>query len=139
MGNEPGAVSVLDRQTVAVSKHEKNLRELRCIISRNPSVTLHHCHGGSMAESGWAVGMGQKQNPFLQIPLNAHYHVGDMGIDYGVGVLTWELRFGKQMELLEEVNQKLPYNLWEEARAWEDEHREKSQPSITTRKSTGEG
>lgn len=122
---------------VSVTAHEKALRELRCVISHSTQVTLHHCHGGSMAESGWAVGMAQKQNPFLQIPLNAHYHVGDMGIDYGVGVLTWEKWYGSQMELLEQVNKQLPYNLWEEARSWEKEHRGKSLPSTETKRSNG--
>jgi hypothetical protein len=73
-----------------------------------------------MKENGWHVGMGQKQNPFLQIPLHAHYHVGDQGIDYGLGVQTWERYYGSQMELLEKVNEQLPYDIWELAKAWRD-------------------
>lgn len=121
---------------VSVTRHEANLRELRCVISHNPQVTLHHCHGGSMKEFGWAVGMGQKQNPFLQIPLHAHYHVGDMGIDR-IGVETWETWYGTQVELLAEVNKQLPYDLWEYAQSWEKEHRGKSLPSTETKRLNG--
>ena len=91
-----------------------------------------------MKEAGWHVGMGQKQNPFLQIPLHSHYHVGGCGIDAGYGVERWEEHFGRQWDHLIEVNNKLPYNLFAEAVRWEEEHRGKSQPSTTTRRYTGE-
>jgi hypothetical protein len=99
-----------------------------CVISRNPKVTLHHCRGGSVAQLGWGVGAGQKQNPFLQIPLNAHYHVWDWGIDSGVGVERWEETFGTQVEMLEWVNGKLAYDIWEEALLWHAEHRTNTMP-----------
>jgi hypothetical protein len=124
---------------VSVSEHEKNLRQLRCCVTRNPYVTLHHCHGGSMKFADWHVGMGQKQNPFLQIPLKAEYHVGDMGIDSGYGVERWEKDFGTQMEHLAWVNDQLGYNIFAEAVRWETTHRSKSQPSTGTRRSNGEG
>lgn len=60
-----------------VNLHEMNLRRLRCMVTNNPAVTLHHCHGGSIKEVGLHVGTGQRQNPFLQIPLHAKYHIGD--------------------------------------------------------------
>ena len=113
------------RQQIAVSKHEKYLRELRCAVSRSPFITLHHCHGGSVKALGWHVGMGQKQNPFLQIPLNAKYHVGNCGIDSGMGVETWEERFGTQQEHLAWVNDQLGYNMFAEAGKWEETHRKK--------------
>jgi hypothetical protein len=115
---------------VAVTRHEKNLRELRCVVSRKPDVTLHHVHGGSMKQHRWHVGMGQKQNPFLQIPLNAHYHTGNMGIDTGVGVITWERTFGTQMEHLAWVNDQLDYDIWDQARFWEERNR----PSMGTKR-----
>jgi len=121
---------------VSVSQHEKNLRELRCVVTNNPQVTLHHCHGASMKEMGWHVGMGQKQNPFLQIPLKADYHTGDMGVDR-IGVETWEERFGRQWDYLVGVNDLLPYNIFAEAVRWEEENR-KGQLNTTTRRSTGE-
>lgn len=117
---------------VSSSAHEKNLRELRCAVTRNPHVTLHHCHGGSVKEAGWHVGMGQKQNPFLQIPLKAEYHTGDMGIDYGYGVETWEEHFGTQMEHLQWVNEQLGYDIFKEAERWEKENRHRSQSQRST-------
>lgn len=76
-----------------------------------------------MKLNGWHVGMGQKQNPFLQIPLKADYHVGDMGIDSGMGVETWEQRFGTQMEHLQWVNDQLPYDIFWMAEVWERKNR----------------
>lgn len=119
---------------VSVTAHEKRLRQLSCSVCRSPYVTLHHCHGGSLIDNGWAVGMGQRQNPFLQIPLHAKYHVGQYGIDYGYGVLSWERDFGTQWEHLEWVNSQLDYDIFEEAHRWEDEHRSKTQRSTATKR-----
>lgn len=119
---------------ISVTQHEKNLRELRCAVCRSTAVTLHHCHGGSMKDARWHVGMAQKQNPFLQIPLHNLYHTGDLGIDYGYGVESWEETFGTQMEHLQWVNEQLGYDIFEEAEKWEERNRR----STTTRKSTGE-
>lgn len=97
---------------------------MRCVVTNRPDeITLHHCHGGSIKEAGWHVGMGQKQNPFLQIPLNVGWHVGRFGIDSGMGVITWEQTFGTQIEHLDTVNEQLSYDLWEQAEAWEKKNR----------------
>ena len=79
-----------------------------------------------MKFASWHVGMGQKQNPFLQIPLNDKYHVGELGIDSGYGVESWEKDFGTQMEHLTWVNDQLPYNLFAEAVRWEERNRPNS-------------
>lgn len=63
-------------------------------------------------------GMAQKQNPFLQIPLEFNYHVGNFGIDTALSVPEWERRFGAQVEHLHWVNEQLDYDIWEEARQW---------------------
>ncbi len=118
-------------QCIAVTKHEKALRQMRCVVSHNPSVTLHHCHGGSLKEDRWHVGMGQKQNPFLQIPLHNHYHTGNMGIDSGYGVVSWERVFGTQVEHLNCVNEQLDYDIYEEALKWENVHRAKCRNTVT--------
>lgn len=118
---------------ISVTQHEKNLRELRCCVTRYPYVTLHHCHGASMKDHGWHVGMGQKQNPFLQIPLKDIYHVGDLGIDSGYGVRRWEKHYGTQWEHLEWVNDQLDYDIFEQAKRWEEENR----PSTATRRLNG--
>jgi hypothetical protein len=86
-----------------------------------------------MKQLGWHVGVGQKQNPFLQIPLKAEYHVGDMGIDSGMGVETWEERFGTQWDHLTWVNDQLGHNIFAEAVKWEEKHRKKSQSTETKR------
>lgn len=88
-----------------------------------------------MKDMGWHVGMGQKQNPFLQIPLKDTYHVGDLGIDSGYGVERWEKDFGRQWDHLIWVNDQLPYNLFAEAVRWE----EKNRPNTPTRKSSTTG
>ena len=105
---------------VTMTQHIKNLRQLPCAVSRRTPVTLHHCHGGSMKDLGWHVGMGQKQNPFLQIPLHAEFHVGNNGIDYGVGVLTWEKKYGTQVDMLQWTWEQLgyPQDLFEIARTY---------------------
>jgi hypothetical protein len=130
-------MSVVSKK-ISVTQHEKNLRTLRCCVSRSPTPQLHHTHGGSMKEHGWHVGMGQKQNPFLQIPLKANYHVGDMGVDR-IGVETWEEYFGTQWSHLEWVNEQLPYDLFREAELWERENRANTatrKPSMTGGSST---
>lgn len=109
---------------ISVSQHEKNLRELPCAVSRMTPVTLHHCHGGSMKSEGWHVGTGQRQNPYLQIPLHAKYHLGSFGVDAGLGVETWESHFGAQTDLLDWVRSQLGYDVWTLATEWERENRQ---------------
>lgn len=77
-----------------------------------------------MKDLSWHVGMSQRQNPYLQIPLHAHYHVGARGIDTGEGVLRWERFFGTQVEHLNEIDSFLryPVSIWELAQAWAEEH-----------------
>jgi hypothetical protein len=51
------------------------------------------------------------------IPLTAKYHVGDFGIDTGMGVFKgvkdWERTCGEQVFLLHWVNDRLDYDIWE--------------------------
>jgi len=106
---------------ISVSYHEGCLRDIRCIVTEMYPVTLHHCHGGSMLSLGPEYenpGMGERNNPFLQIPLMLEYHTGPRGIDGSLGVDGWEALFGRQVDLLAEVNMKLEHNLWEQARMW---------------------
>lgn len=112
-------------QLVPVSVHERTLRNMRCVVSGSIYVTLHHAHGGSMLTLGPEFanpGMGQRNNPFFQIPVHAQYHVGEYGIDTGMGkirtVEEWEEAFGSQVDFLHEVNGQLTYDLWEQARLW---------------------
>ena len=76
-----------------------------------------------MKELGFHVGIAQKQNPFLQIPIHDRYHTGNFGIDSGVGVISWENTFGTQVEHLICVNDQLKYDIWDQAEAWEKRYR----------------
>lgn len=103
-----------------VKEHHQNVRALRCCITDNPWPTIHHTHGGSMSDAGYHSGGSQRGcGEALVIPLKADYHVGDQGIDYGTGVLTWESWYGTQMEHLKEVNEKLDYDIFELHEAWQ--------------------
>lgn len=113
---------------VSVAAHEKALRQMPCALTGSPFVTLHHCRGGSMDDLGWRVAMSKKQNPFLQIPLNGVYHVGQFGIDSGMGAKRWEQKFLPQVELLELVNGRLPYDVWEQALMWHARFRANTKP-----------
>ena len=113
---------------VSVHEHERNLRQLKCVVTERHGVTLHHCHGGSMLEIiGANPGVGQRSNPFYQIPLVAEYHTGEFGIDSGQGEfgspVRWEEAFGTQLSHLHEVNSQLPYDIWLQAGLWFAEER----------------
>lgn len=84
-------------------------------------MTLHHCRGGSVSASLFGgPGMSQKQNPALQIPLHADFHVGQFGIDARIdlGVETWERQWGMQTDHLSSTSRLLGYSLWTLAWHW---------------------
>lgn len=86
------------------------------MISARPIVTLHHCHGGSMRQFGQLRGFGQKVSDYLVIPIHADYHIGQYGCDSGMGIETWETRFGTQVEMLIEVSELLEYDVFKLAK-----------------------
>jgi len=98
---------------ISVTQHHTNVRAMNCLISERPIVTLHHCHGGSMKRFGQLRGTGQKVSEYLVIPIHADFHVGDFGCDSGMGMITWEMKFGSQVTMLEEVSQHLGYDVFE--------------------------
>ena len=108
----------------SVAEHERNLRRLKCVVSDTTPVTLHHCHGGSMLEVVPNPGWAQRANASLQIPLNAKYHIGEFGIDTGMGVVKgvaeWEEMFGSQLELLDLTSERLGYDIWDLYKKWKD-------------------
>lgn len=117
---------------VSITVHERRLRELPCAVSGRKPVSLHHCHGGSLKLLRWHVGVGQRQNPFLQIPLAPELHYfGPEAIDGGIGVRSWEAKYGTQVEHLEWVAGQLGYDILALARVWEQTHRSKSAPVST--------
>lgn len=102
-----------------IKQHQANVRSIRCVITAYPWPTIHHCHGGSMVEAGYASGGGQRGcGEALILPIKADWHVGDQGIDYGVGVLTWEMWYGTQMDHLKEVNEQLDYDIFQLHETW---------------------
>ena len=112
---------------ISAWEHERNLRNLRCVVSHGFPVTLHHCKGASMKSvHGGSPGISQKVNPFFQIPLIAKYHVGDLGIDTGMGEIKskeqWEERFGTQLDHLHDVNALVYYDIWIQAGMWMAKH-----------------
>ena len=75
-----------------------------------------------MVEAGYESGGAQRgSGEALVIPLKADFHVGDEGIDYGVGVLTWEKWYGTQMDFLREVGELLGYDLFHLHDKWKEQ------------------
>jgi hypothetical protein len=68
-----------------------------------------------MKDVGVHRGKGQKVSDWLVIPLDMTFHTGEYGIDSGMGVLTWEQRFGSQVEHLDNLSNILNVNLWRKA------------------------
>lgn len=103
----------------SVKQHHDNVRALGCILTGRKPATLHHCHGGSIKDRGYHVGMGQRQSHALVIPLVAELHsIGGRGIDSGMGVRSWEAEFGLQADLIDEVSEAVGYSLWELEEKW---------------------
>lgn len=105
-----------------IRDHWDRVVALRCLVSGDPRVTLHHAKGGSMRDLlGCAgnPGKGQKVSDWLVIPLAWRYHTGDFGIDTGQGVYRtkeqWELAFGKQTDMLARISQHCGYDVFAKA------------------------
>ena len=89
------------------------IAQMPCVVTGSTESTVHHCHGGSLADIGITTAMGQKTSDFLVIPLAFDFHVGNQGIDSGIGVRTWEQRYGTQVDHLKHVCLQLGVNLFE--------------------------
>lgn len=125
-----GAESIFPK---SVSRHYDNVGRLRCVVTDRPDPSLHHCHGGSMAERLRGYGLDSTKGlarrgygDALIIPLAPELHYLDSGqaIDGSVGVRTWEARWGSQANYVDEVSDLLGYDLWELHAIW-SEQREK--------------
>jgi len=104
-----------------IKEHQANVRELRCVVTNSPYPTIHHCHGGSMVNAGYNSGVALRGvGEALILPLKADFHIGDEGIDFVIGVTTWECWYGDQMEHLADVNALLPYDIWELHEIWKE-------------------
>ena len=107
-----------------VSGHHKNVRSLRCVVTQNPTVTIHHCHSGSMADFGYVRGTSQRGvGEALVLPLKADFHCFDYAgnaIDGSIGIRTWEEWYGTQMQHLHDVSALLGYNVFKLHAEWTD-------------------
>ncbi|MEE9365299.1 MAG: hypothetical protein V3W44_01300 [Dehalococcoidales bacterium] len=104
-----------------IKEHQANVRALRCVVTNSPYPTIHHCHGGSMKLRGYLTGMALRGcGEALILPLKADFHIGDEGIDFSIGVTTWECWYGDQMDHLADVNEQLPYDIWELHEYWKE-------------------
>lgn len=70
---------------------------LGCMVCRQPA-QIHHAKGGSM-RSRESAGTGLRTSDESALPLCQHHHTGAEGI-HTIGVLTWEARYGSQLEML---------------------------------------
>lgn len=60
---------------------------------------MHHAVGGSMSRNGYHRGISQKPSDWLAIPLCEFHHTGRHGL-HQIGVVTWEMRFDQQLDML---------------------------------------
>ena len=89
--------------------------EYGCMITRQPEVHLHHIRGGSVADAGINLGVGMKGSNWLVLPLSHNFHTGDDGI-HVVGVVEWEKRHGRQMDMMRAVCEALDFDALGRAR-----------------------
>jgi hypothetical protein len=108
----------------AIKRHWDEVLQLGCAVTRTPyvpdregpyRVTLHHAHGGSMRARGFTRTFGRKTSDWLVVPLIQVIHTGPGGIDGDPRppVEEWERRFGRQVDMLDMVCEKLRRNVWE--------------------------
>lgn len=107
----------MSKSLVARREHWPRVGCLPCIVTGSTHhVTLHHVHGGSIAEIGLHRGTSQKMSDWLVIPLSERYHTGEYGIDsgdvYWGCVDNWEEAFGTQREMLDRVSLIVGYNVY---------------------------
>lgn len=67
-----------------------------------------------MKERGIHRSIGRKTSDWLVIPLSAHLHTGDFGIDR-IGVARWERCHGKQADMLDLICKRLGVDVWAKA------------------------
>lgn len=101
--------------TAEIKRHWGRVAKIRCIIRNSPNPTMHHCKSGSMTEIIGLKGVGMKTSDWLVLPLAWDLHLGAEGIDSGMGVLTWEAKYGTQVSHLDNLCHLLDYNVWEKA------------------------
>jgi len=91
--------------TKAEKAHLNALADLGCIVCRNmgygfTTPEIHHIRTG--------VGMGQRNSHKNAIPLcHAHHRTGGHGVAYHAGRIAFEANYGREVDLLAQVNELL--------------------------------
>lgn len=99
-----------------IKEYWELVADIGCIVSGlQYGIQLHHCKGGSIKDLGIYSGIGRKNSDWLVIPLNYHYHIGDMGI-HKIGVRTWEEEFGTQVWLINRLIERTGIDVWDRAK-----------------------
>lgn len=105
----------------SIKEHHELVRGLRCVVTDRPRVSLHHVQGSSvgrrLAEMGYdplkSLNQRGSGSEALVIPLAPELHfAGADAIDGQMGRTTWETRFGKQSDFVDEVSAQVGYDLW---------------------------
>ena len=98
---------------ISLKKHYSNVFELGCCLTGNAFPELHHVIGGSLKDMGFYRGMGLRGvNEYWVIPLCNVLHREF----HNRGVETWESTYAKQWDLLQEVWDRLDYEVTVEGR-----------------------
>ena len=103
------------KKSKEIYAHWDRVARMQCIISAQPA-EVAHCHGGSISlilGKEYRPGVAQKQNHWLVLPLSPRLHRGQYGLD--ANVRAFEDAYGKQVHLLEELSDRLGYDVFKKA------------------------
>lgn len=114
----------------AIKAHWNRVVLLGCLVTRTEYVpdaegptriTIHHVHGGSIADRGFKRSLGRKTSDLLVVPIIAHIHTGPGGIDGfpRPPVRRWEAEHRPQADMIDEICRAFGVDLWALARAEE--------------------
>lgn len=94
----------------SLARYVEALREQNCMACGYKTQTLHHIVGGSAQEKLGCRG-NRKHSDWLQIPLCDNHHQGRQGI-HTIGVSLWEIRYGDQTDMIDQLCERFQLDLW---------------------------
>jgi hypothetical protein len=112
----------MSKPTAEIRRFWDQVVALGCqVTGAKHGVTIHHVHGGSVADRGFKRTFGRKTSDRLVIGLHESLHTGPGGIDGfpRPSVREWEAKHGKQADMVDRVGEALGMDLWALARAEE--------------------
>lgn len=74
---------------------------------------LHHVGGGSVKEMGIHKAKGSKNNDYLVMPLCIIHHTTGKDAIHQAGVVSWEKKFGRQVDAINAIIESTGINVWE--------------------------